>query len=100
MSYLFVDFNVYKTSPRPSGLRRLSKSSKIGSRRSSKSKSIPGAIEGDIEPGGADEKLSESGSTWSLSKGNVEEEGSTSRKKKGLFGNKKSSSRTSLNKIE
>ena len=88
-----------KTSPKPSGLRRLSKSSKIGSRRSSKSKSIPGTVEGDIEPGGADEKLSQSGSTLSLSKGNVEE-GLTPRKKKGLFGKKKSSSRTSLNKSE
>lgn len=89
-----------KTSPKPSGLRRLSKSSKIGSRRSSKSKNIPGTVEGDIEPGGADEKLSQSGSTLSLSKGNVEEERSTPRKKKGLFGKKKSSSRTSLNKSE
>ena len=85
-----------KTSPKLSGLRRLSKSSKIGSRRSSKSKTV----QGDMEPGGADEKLSQSGSTLSLSKGNVDGEGSTARKKKGLFGNKKSSSRTSLNKSE
>jgi hypothetical protein len=88
-------------------LRKLSKSSKTGSRRSSKSHNIPsssGTVEGDgqtvVQPRGAEEKLSQSGSTLSLSKGDVEGEGSTLRKKKGLFGKKKSRSRTSLNKDE
>jgi hypothetical protein len=96
-----------KTSRKSSVLRKLSKSSKTGSRRSSKSHNIPsssGTVEGDgqtvVQPRGAEEKLSQSGSTLSLSKGDVEGEGSTLRKKKGLFGKKKSRRRTSLNKEE
>ncbi len=96
-----------KTSRKASVLRKLSKSSKTGSRRSSKSQDIPsisGTVEGDtqtvVQSGGAEDKLSQSGSTLSLSKGGVEGEGTTPRKKKGLFGKKKSSSRTSLNKDE
>ena len=97
--------DVAKTSRKSSVIRRLSKSSKSGSRRPSKSQDIPstsGTVEGDAEapapPGGPDERLSQSGSTLSLSKAGAEGKSSTPREKKGLFKKKKSSSRTSLNK--
>ena len=96
-----------KRSRKTSVLRKLSKSSKTGSRRSSKSQDTPSILvtpEGDtqsiVQPGGGEDKLSQSGSMLSLSKGGAHGEGSIPRKKKGLFGKKKSSSKTSLHKGE
>jgi hypothetical protein len=59
-----------------------------------------GDVEAAAQPGGSEDKLSQSGSTLSLSKGGADGVGSTPRKKKGLFGKKKSGSRTSLPKSE
>lgn len=96
-----------KTSRSSSVLRKLSKNSKTSSRRSSKAQNIPSALgtfedntQHEVHPMGAEHRLSQSGSTLSLSKGVEQQERSTFQKKKGIFGKKKSSSRISLNKSE